>query len=824
MRRRSWVQTGMAAGVLWCVGVAAGAEARVSGELKAWHKVTLTFEGPAASETGSPNPFMDYRLEVAFRQGEKQYVAPGYWAADGDAANTSATAGNAWRVHFAPDAPGKWEYEASFRRGPGVAVSEGPGAGQSGGFMDGEKGSFEVGPTDKGGRDWRGKGMLRYVGKRYLQFAGTGEYFVKCGADAPENFLAYADFDGDFAKDGHKDELVKTWGPHVQDWRAGDPTWQGDKGKGMIGALNYLASKGMNAFSFLTMNINGDDQNVFPYLTYEERERLDVSRLAQWEAVFEHADKLGLYLHFKTQETENECLLDGGEVGPQRRLYYRELIARFGHHLALNWNLGEENGFWADKKEFQSTAQRLAMAQYFYDHDPYHHNVVIHNGQAFDDLLAAGSKYTGLSLQYGKSGIHGPVREWVGKTEGAGFRWVIANDEQGPADDGLLPDAEDGAHDVERVQTLWGCLLAGGAGCEFYFGYKHAHSDLTCQDWRSRDKFWDMGRAALEFWGKNGLAFVEMRCEDGLTGAGNFCFAKAGEAYVVCLTQGGTAELDLGASTGAFEVGWYNPRRGGALQAGSVGRVRGPGKVSLGTAPGEGEKDWVILVRGGAAAAEVKIFEEVDGLAAVEAEDFIAQEKTEKRQWYVVTRERSAGVAPDADPSHAETASGGAYVEILPDTRQSEKDKLTAGENFSETPGLMAVASYAVHFNTVGRYYVWVRAFSTGGEDNGLHVGIDGTWPESGQRMQWCEGKGAWQWESKQRTEQEHCGEPYKIYLDVKERGLHVISFSMREDGFECDKWLMTRERDFVRPGGAGPAPRRQQVAAGSASGSGQAR
>ena len=67
------------------------------------------------------------------------------------------------------------------------------------------------------------------------------------------------------------------------------------------------------------------------------------SKLDQWEVVFAHADRLGLHLHFKTQETENDQDLDGGRLGTERRLYYRELIARFAHHLALNWNLGEEN-------------------------------------------------------------------------------------------------------------------------------------------------------------------------------------------------------------------------------------------------------------------------------------------------------------------------------------------------------------------------------------------------------------------------------------------------------------------------------------------------
>ena len=47
--------------------------------------------------------------------------------------------------------------------------------------------------------------------------------------------------------------------------------------------------------------------------------------------------------------------LDQGELGVERKLYCRELVARFGHALALNWNLGEENS--------QTQPQRRAMAR-----------------------------------------------------------------------------------------------------------------------------------------------------------------------------------------------------------------------------------------------------------------------------------------------------------------------------------------------------------------------------------------------------------------------------------------------------------------------------
>ena len=569
---------------------------KIEGELRKWHRITLTFDGPTTSETSTPNPFLDYRLNVLFRNGDRTFLVPGHYAADGNAGQTGASNGNKWRVHFAPDAIGTWEYSVSFRGGSQVAVSDDPEAGTPIQKLDGFKGHFGVGPTDKTGRDNRAKGRLQYVGRRYLRFAETGEYFLKQGADAPENFLAYADFDGDFKTDGHKDQFIKTWQPHLRDWNEGDPCWRGGKGKGIIGAINYLAAEGMNVFSFLTLNIEGDDCNAFPYLTYDERYRMDVSRLDQWETVFEHGDRLGMYLHFKMTETENELLLDDGDTGVQRKLYYRELIGRFGHHLALNWNLGEENGALGDRN--QSTPQRKAMAKYIHDHDPYGHLIVIHNGKQPADLLGNESELTGYSLQTNRTdfrNVHGEIVKWVRKSAQAGKPWVVACDEPGDASHALITDGEDPAHDDARINGLWGCLLGGGAGNEWYFGYKHPHSDLTCQDWRSRDLWWDQCRIALEFF-KTHLPFAEMESADRLTpGEGDYCFAKRGEIYAVLLRPGGTASLDLETTGGTFDVRWFNPRAGGPLHKGSVETIRGPGKKPLGTPPADPDRDWIIL-------------------------------------------------------------------------------------------------------------------------------------------------------------------------------------------------------------------------------------
>lgn len=261
-------------------------------------------------------------------------------------------------------------------------------------------------------------------------------------------------------------------------------------------ALNYLAlEKGMNAFSFITMNIEGDDKNVFPYIsnvnTGDNYQRIDVSKTAQWEVVFSHADKLGLYMHFKTQETENDQLLDGGRLGLERKLYYRELIARFGHHLALNWNIGEENS--------NTPKQRLLFAAYFRENDPYRHPIVIHTfpnpkekNKAYGGIVGK-QGYTGISIQAKRVDIYSDTLKWVNQSDALGKPWVVANDEQAGAGLGVVPDGEaaDKDHNDARAKVLWGNLMAGGAGVEYYFGFRFRESDLTLQDFRSRDQLWD---------------------------------------------------------------------------------------------------------------------------------------------------------------------------------------------------------------------------------------------------------------------------------------------------------------------------------------------
>lgn len=582
----------------------------VAGELKPWHTVTLTFAGPESAETAQPNPFRDYRLTVTFTQGGKRLDVPGYFAADGQAAETGAAAGRCWRAHFLPPSPGEWQWQASFRAGRDIAAELDTSAGEAVAF-DGATGRLTIAESEEGpvgkpgegaaGRDVDRRGLLAYTGKRYLQFAGTGEVFLKGGADSPENFLAYYEFDGTHARlrEGKKQrEGENPWGdlhryqPHAGDWRPGDPTWRGGKGKNIIGALNYLAGQGMNSVYFLTMNVAGDGQDVWPWTEPDVRDRFDVSKLDQWEIVFRHMDRLGLMLHVVTQEQENDQLLDGGQLGLERKLYYRELIARFGHHLALVWNLGEENT--------NTTAERKAFCGYFEALDPYGHPVVVHTfpgkyAEVYEPLLGF-EAFEGPSLQMGDPRkTHAETLRWVERSQAAGRPWFVSLDEIGPANTGVVPDAVDASHDDVRRCCLWGNLMAGGAGCEWYFGYRYPHNDLNCEDWRSREAMWRQTRIALEFFHQY-VPLLETEPADRLVaGKDAWCLARPGALYVVYRPGGDDAALQV--PQGVYTVQWFNPRDGGPLEKGSVERVEGPGQHSLGDPPADPDRDWVALVR-----------------------------------------------------------------------------------------------------------------------------------------------------------------------------------------------------------------------------------
>lgn len=581
----------------------------IEGEFKTWHTLTFSFRGPQVSEQGYPNPFLYYRLTAEFICDGDTFLVPGFFAADGRASESSAVRGAIWQVRFKPNKPGTWHFTISFREGQNTAIIEDPDAG-SGVSFDGLTGEFRIEPSDKVGRDFRAHGRLESTGERYLRFAGSGDYFIKGGADSPENFLAYHEFDGTrYGGNNHRrlgednpNTDLHSYMAHIGDWNAGDPLWQGNKGKGIIGALNYLASKGMNSVYFLTMNVLGDGEDVWPWTDREERYRFDCSKLDQWEIVFEHMDKLGLMMHIVLQETENECLLDVGRLDVQRKLYLRELIARYAHHLAITWNIGEENGPAQWTPVGQPVENRKEMMSYIRRTNPYNSYIVVHTHSADPDHSALIEPLLGFpdldgpSLQlHTPSIVHEYTQRWIDRSANFSKQWIVCSDELGPHWMGVMPDSDDPVHDTIRREALWGNLMAGGAGVEWYFGYKYAHGDLNCEDWRSRDIMWDQTRYALDFF-QNYLPFPRMNIHDELVDNG-YCLAIPGTIYTLYLPQGGTGMIDLTGNQNQYSVEWYNPRNGGKLQSGNVASVQGGKKVSIGEAPGDLHNDWVCLLK-----------------------------------------------------------------------------------------------------------------------------------------------------------------------------------------------------------------------------------
>lgn len=603
-------------------------------------RVTLEIDGPALHEATGPNPFADYALDVTFSDGQKSVTVPGYFAGCSDATRSSCTGGRTWKAHFLPDHGGKWRYTLRFRTGKDIVPEGGEGAAVTG---DGTSGEFQVGTQPRNAV--RARGLLQYTGDNYYRWSGTKDVFFKFGADSPENFLAAADFDATPDYKGFR----KTWALHVRDFdaaQAGKYTFNGGKGKGLLGALRYLDSEGMNSVSMLLFNVGGDDRNVVPqlikvpldkYATMEPKQqwdegvvhdRYDLSKLAQWQKVLDYGDELGLHLHFKLQETENDRFMDGGALGRERKIYMREMVARFGHYLALTWNLGEENE--------QTTRDEIDQANYMGKLNVYSHPLVMHTyphaHERYRPMLGSASALNGASIQGGTTDftdMRSDIIKWSSLSRAAGRPWVIGYDEQGGAQGGAPVDDDYPAAQLpqelnEKTPTretfrrgaIWNVFTAGAAGLEVYYGYRTGCTDLNCQDHRTRAAIWKDARVALDFFRKVvGNQALKMVADDDLTFYRNdYVFAELGRLYVIYAATSGITNptggpppegnprrprfaLQTFGYPGRYSVEWYDALNGGELRKGSVTEIEGGKYASLGEPPAGGSGEWAIVVR-----------------------------------------------------------------------------------------------------------------------------------------------------------------------------------------------------------------------------------
>jgi hypothetical protein len=441
-----------------------------------WSKIELTFEGPAMKGLGSPNPFA-VPFDVVFTgPAGKPVRVPGFYDGDG----RGGLDGGVWKVRFAADRNGKWRWETrsaepklSGRRGELTVID--PPAGASGLFR---------------------KGRLEYVGQRYLKFR-EGGYWIKAGADDPENILG------------------KAFG-----------NWENKKRE-----LDYIAAKNINSIYVMTHTLDGDGKDVWPWVgaTAEEAKRndgrFDVAKLERWRDFFEHAQNRGLVIHLVLED-------DSAWIAYDHARYYREIVARFGYLPALYFNFCEEYN------ERYSLADALRYLKLLGEIDPYGHPRAIHNVRAPADTYIDSAEVQMSSIQTNPKSPAAlnqlAVEWWQASLVRSRRPLVVSFDEARPAED----------------RRSWWSVFLGGAVWESYIPVDRGYA--------AAEPAWTELAAARRF--MESLPVERMFPANHLAREGKaFCLAAPGEVYALYLPEGGAMRLELTAGN-QYQARWFDPR------------------------------------------------------------------------------------------------------------------------------------------------------------------------------------------------------------------------------------------------------------------------
>jgi len=491
----------------------AGKELGHVGSYEKWSKVEMLLEGPQSKgRSVSDNPFKkNVTVDFTAPDGRK-FRVPAFYDGNG----RGGLDGTVWKVRFSPDSVGTWTF---------ASLSEEE-------SLNGYHGTFLVNPGGTEGPAFSRWGRLEYVGGYYLKFR-DGPYWLKGGADEPEAFL----------------------------------------GPGVLGSLedkksavDYLSRKGVNSLYILLQNVDGDGKNVWPWVSPKDSEHFDVGKLGKWESLFSYLQAKGIVLHLVLED-------DSGWTGFNRTMYYREMIARFGHHNGLYWNISEEYG------ENYSAAQVKAFAQLIRNLDAYDHPLTVHNVGSLNAWMPflGDDRFDLTSFQTNTSPQNQSTIVWREKTETSGRRLAVSHDETGQFRES---DREKSRH------MVWAVYLGGGM-IELFT------RDVAKKGFPAFEDFWNDMRHAREF--LEPLPFWEMKpCNQLLQGGkgANYCFGKVGEIYAAYFQDGENLSFDLSGQPGAFEVRWYEVKTGTFSESFII---RGGSSLDLGKPAFRG--DVAVLVR-----------------------------------------------------------------------------------------------------------------------------------------------------------------------------------------------------------------------------------
>jgi hypothetical protein len=177
-------------------------------------------------------------------------------------------------------------------------------------------------------------------------------------------------------------------------------------------------------------------------------------------------------------------------------------------------------------------------------------------------------------------------------------------------------------------------------------------------------------------------------------------------------------------------------------------------------------------------APSVDILTENDDDLVIEAEHYASKSKSsydsyENTHYWEMEKE-------------IEDYSGEGYMTALPDEwPETQKRGISSPRDNSG-----AEMTYSLDVSIPGRYLVFVRGYSMGGESNGVHIGLDGEMAHTEAGASNISGfrpHNRWIWESKRK---EGFAQPATLALKA---GRHTLNVWNRDDGFRLDKIVLRK-------------------------------
>ncbi len=160
-------------------------------------------------------------------------------------------------------------------------------------------------------------------------------------------------------------------------------------------------------------------------------------------------------------------------------------------------------------------------------------------------------------------------------------------------------------------------------------------------------------------------------------------------------------------------------------------------------------------------------------LIQLEAEQFDVQVAGPTDQWVVETDKFAFSGTGYVNSTNDD---GGYYDPINPSTTNSPR------------------LDYQFDASEAGDYYVWVRAWKTGGGNDSLHIGLDGQALSTSDKIQLGGNAGKWEWSN--GTLDGHAAT-----VNVASAGTHTLNLWMREDGARVDRIFLTKDSNYTPAG-----------------------